>query len=309
MQHNGDACTTLDKKKEPLVRFAVRRTLFHHLILYLARRRTISAGQNCCGPSRAWPCPALIARYQAWSQDRTVFFSPQISRLVLFFLSRVVNNNDPTGEFRVCELAPWCMAWLLSQPWLLSCCSPWLTRDQRWSLCSRSGSLYFPMQWSQVVWWQFHRLKWMINNLELQPLLVELSIEEGRYTGTRCWSRTMAADMMVANESLTNCSSRNSSIRIAFRKHGEGETKDRKVFSIIFLYLRFMFERTAMYMCGVPKFLVQLLAELDGPRLCEVFPDRIVTRDMTTVTTTFYHEISRSLNSQGSNEKKAVWTP
>ena len=71
-------------KKEPFARFAVRRTLFHHLIS-CSMTHDQRMGKSR-GLSRAWPCPALIARYQAWSQDRTVFFSPQISRMVLFFV-------------------------------------------------------------------------------------------------------------------------------------------------------------------------------------------------------------------------------
>ena len=50
------------------------------------------------GLSRGWPSPALIVRYQAWSQDRTVFFSPQISGMVLFFFVQGSRMESITSQ-------------------------------------------------------------------------------------------------------------------------------------------------------------------------------------------------------------------
>ena len=58
-----------------------------------------SAQVKSRGQSRIGPCPTLIAHDQAWSKDRTVFFSPQISGMVLF-LSRVV----PPGNYSTTDL-------------------------------------------------------------------------------------------------------------------------------------------------------------------------------------------------------------
>ena len=55
--------TTLDKKKEPSLRFAARRTLFQ--VWYHARSGAISAGQTRSATVRDF-CPALIAPDRAW---------------------------------------------------------------------------------------------------------------------------------------------------------------------------------------------------------------------------------------------------
>ena len=71
------------KKKEPSSRFAARRTLFH--VWYHARSGAISAGQKSHTVVDR-TCPALITPDRAWYPCGTAFFSPQISRMVLFFV-------------------------------------------------------------------------------------------------------------------------------------------------------------------------------------------------------------------------------
>ena len=95
------------------------------------------------------------------------------------------------------------------------------------------------MQWSQVVWWKFSF--WNGWDLETISSLVNLSIEEGRYTGTWCWSWT-ATGWSRTTASLSNCPSKNSSVRMACRGHAEAKTRAIKAFPIIFICCRFMFE-------------------------------------------------------------------
>ena len=67
------------KKKEPYLRFVARRTLLHHVISC-----TITSDQRRQKSRITLPCAD-----RSWSsmisQDRTVFFSPRISGMVLFF--------------------------------------------------------------------------------------------------------------------------------------------------------------------------------------------------------------------------------
>ena len=75
--------TTLDKKKEPSLRFGERRTLFH--VWYHARWHTISAGQK----SRTFADDFALHWSCVIEHDitrGTAFFSPQISGMVLFFV-------------------------------------------------------------------------------------------------------------------------------------------------------------------------------------------------------------------------------
>ena len=102
-----------------------------------------------------------------------------------------------------------------------------------------SAQVHFPfrMQWSQVVWWKFS----VWNGWETISGLVKLSIEEGRCTGTRCWSRT-ATGWSRTTASRSNCPSKNSSVRLACRGHAKAKTRDIKAFPIIFICCRSMFE-------------------------------------------------------------------
>ena len=76
------------QKKEPSSRFAARKTLFH--VWYHARSGAISAGQVRSATVHDF-CPALIEHDITRG---TAFFSPRISRMVLFFLSRVVLHKS-----------------------------------------------------------------------------------------------------------------------------------------------------------------------------------------------------------------------
>ena len=76
------------KKKEPSPRFAARRTLFDHVISCSITRDQRRAKSRMS--QMTLPC-ADRSRSSMISQDRTAFFSPRISGMVLFFLSRVVD--------------------------------------------------------------------------------------------------------------------------------------------------------------------------------------------------------------------------
>ena len=91
--------STLDKKKEPSPRFAVRRTLFD-LVITSDQRRARSSATLALRWSRVrWS--SMI------SDDGTAFFSPRISEMVLFFfLSRVVLHLKVNTKVFTFSLSP-----------------------------------------------------------------------------------------------------------------------------------------------------------------------------------------------------------